>query len=255
MTQDEAQNLVKDLAEKGFQAAIGWEQWPDGWVNWFIMVETRQGHIFHLITPEAVAHFIEHDGPPEFAEPSKAMQRYLRCQVCGARFSANPEHYVGWAGWLSHCGKALQMWQRNPIDGAEYMVSELVDHEYLRKPHADEYALHSPLHRHDSQLYYGIAKEETPGTPVKPPRIPDALREPEWKPDPGLIGLALYEAGYLRDPDGVWRRTFRLMMVAAEDYHPFEEGDRIEYEDEHTIPFTALQTHRSPNYWGIRFAA
>ncbi|MDE2104631.1 MAG: hypothetical protein KGL39_45770 [Patescibacteria group bacterium] len=253
MQRQEAENLIEHLTQCGFNAALSYESWPDGYESWSVMVETREGHLYHLLTPEAVAHFIEHDGPPELKEDTAHMRRYLKCKVCQARFSANPEHYVGWAGYLSHCGKAIEMWQRNPVDNAEYRVSELVDWDYLRNPHADHFDLHSPLQFHASQKYVGIAKEETMGTPVRPPKIPEALRQPVDEVDPRMIGFALYEAGYRRLYDGQWRRTFDTLLNAAEHYHPFEEGDRILYETDHSIPFTALQTHRSPNYWGIRF--
>jgi hypothetical protein len=252
MKKDEAEHLISHLTQCGFNAGLGYEQWPDGWGNWYVLVETKEGHLYHLLTPEAVAHFIEHDGPEEIKE-TKKMQRYLECRVCGQRFSAVPEHYVGWEGYLSHCGRALKLCHRNPIDGAEYTIGELVDWEYLRRGHSDEYAPHQALTYHASQLYQGLAAETTQGTPPKPPRIPEALQQPVEKPDYGLLGLMLYHAGYRRLPEGEWRRTFSGVLSAADDYHPFQEGDRIHFEPEELVHFQVLQTHRSPNYWGVRF--
>jgi hypothetical protein len=249
MKKDEAEHLIEHLSQQGFHAGLGYELWPDGYGNWYVMVETKEGHLYHLLTPEAVEHFIEHDGPPEL-EQSKKMQRYLECRVCGQRFSAVPEHYVGWDGYLSHCGRALKLCHRNPIDGAEYTIGELVDWDYLRQGHNDEYAPHQALPYHSSQLYLGVAKEETQGT-AKPPRIPEALRQPVEPPDPRLIGLALYYAGYKRNSEGAWTKAKRLDRTRG--YCDFQEGDRVIYETTDPIPFTMLQTHRSPNYWGIRF--
>jgi hypothetical protein len=252
MRKEEAESLIDHLSQSGFQAGLGYEAWPDGYSSWYVLVETRQGHLYHLLTPEAVVHFIEHDGPEE-VKIATQRQRYLQCRACGLRFSANPEHYHGWAGWLSHCGRAVQLWQRNPEDEQEYLLADLVDHPYLKQPHSDAYALHSPLPYHGSQLYVGVAKEETLGTPVRPPRIPDAPRQPVEKLDYGWLGFIMYEAGYKRQADGVWRATFTWNLSADKDYTPFEEGDRIQYETERAIPFTSMQVHRSPNYWNIRF--
>jgi hypothetical protein len=258
MNHMQAEYWAEQLRRAGYaHVGAGMVDWGDE--KFFFVTVDVDGHPYQVNTQAGAENFIA-NGPPGETKKAKNywakqpreeqhMERYLECRLCGKRFSADPIHYQGWEGYLSHCGRALRLYHRNPIDGAEYLIAETVDLDYLKQPHMDDYAPHDPLSYHASQSYWGV--ESTTGKYAGPPKIPDSDWQ-RWQ-DPGFIGLILYHAGYKRNGEGTWTKAKKLQ--AGKDYHRFEDSDRIIYETTDPIPFQMLQTHRAPDRWGIRFPA
>jgi hypothetical protein len=257
MNRQEAERLGRlVLEETGIdEVALVAQTWPGAGEEWHLQV-TVYGRDVALRSESAVLLFIQDEKARRIAdynlqrnrEWNNRMHRYLYCRECGSHYSADPDYYTGRMGYLACCGRAVQLYQMNPMDHSEYLLAEMVDVTYLQKPHMDLYAPCNPLPLTKSPLSRTWAELANQAALDRPPAIPAALRQPVDKPDYGLVGLMLYHAGYKRNSEGVWIKT-----RGKHAYAPFQDGDRIIYETTDTFPFDLVKTHAIPDFYGIRF--